>query len=322
MAVLVVNGIMYWWWPTPFEALYRTKFNQVRRLAARGDRPLILMLGSSRTDFALQAVRLDGVSGPDGRPLLAYNFGIPTAGPLHECQYVRDMLDAGIRPRLLLVEVLPLLFNRPHGHLISEEDWPVPDWMTWHQFVRMHSYFARPGRKASEWVAARLAPWYTHRFSLHAWLTLVSAPLQKKGDLVPFSHDGWGSRCPTALTGEERTICQLAARDYVPSLSHFRLGQGPVRAMGDLLGFCRQEDISVALVLMPETSAFRSWYPPECLETIHTLLERWRVAYGVEVLDATRWLDDEDFLDGHHLDTSGARKFTDRMRDEVRGLLR
>jgi hypothetical protein len=321
LAVVAENIAMYVWFPGPFERLYREKWDQLRRLAAEPGRPLVVMLGSSRTDGAFQAGRLNGMPGPDGRPLGAYNLGIPAAGPLHEYQYVRDMLAEGIRPRLLLVEVLPPLFNEPHNHLISEEDWPVADWMSLHQFCLMHSYFARPCRKANEWLAARLGPWYTRRISLHSWLPLM---LYGRENLRPFPypHDDWGCRCPEELTPRQRFDCIVAARDYIPSLNHFRLGGGPVRALHDLLALCRDEGIPAALLLTPESSTFRSWYQPDCLKTMRRLLEEMRAAYGVEVIDATCWLDDDDFMDGHHLDNSGAAKFTARMSEEVQRLLR
>jgi hypothetical protein len=321
LAMLSANIILYLWCPGPFERLYRTKWDQLRQLARESDRPLIVMLGSSRTDGAFRAGRLNGVPGPDGRLLAAYNFGIPAAGPLHEYQYVRDMVEEGIRPRLLLIEILPALFSQPHSHLISEEDWPVGDWMTFHQFTRMYPYFERPGHKAHEWLAARLGPWYVRRISLHSWLPIM---LYGEENLkpVPYPHDCWGCRCPEELTPRQKFDCVLAARDYIPSLNHFRLGEGPVRAIHDLLTLCRDANIPVALVLTPESTEVHSWYRPECRQAMSHLLAQLRTAYGVEIIDATHWLDDGDFMDGHHLDNSGAAKFTARMSDEVQRLLR
>jgi hypothetical protein len=320
--VLVLNVVMDRWCPAPFEGLYRIKWGQLCHLAAdTPDRSLVVMLGSSRTDGAFQAERLNGLPGPDGRPLAAYNLGIPAAGPMHEYQYLRDLLDRGIRPRLLLVEFLPPLFNEPHSHLISEENWAAPDWMSVHQFVRMHPYFARPVRKASEWIEARLAPWYVHRFSLNAWLVeQIHPPPERKP--VPYYHDQWGCRCPETVTPEVRAARWLVARDYIPSLNHFRLGKGPTQAMRDLLELCRREQVPVVLVITPEARAFRSWYRPECLATMSRLQAELHATYGVEFIDATCWLEDDDFMDGHHLDTSGAEKFTTRMIAEVQRILR
>jgi hypothetical protein len=322
LIVLALNTVMDRWCPAPFEKLYRIKWEQLRQRAAESrDRPLVVMLGSSRADGAFQAGRLDGLPGPDGRPLAAYNLGIPAAGPMHEYQYVRDMLEEGIRPRLLLVEFLPPLFNEPHANLISEENWAAPDWMSAHQFMRLHPYFARPVRKASEWVEARLAPWYVHRFSLNAWLVehIHTPPLPT---VVPYPHDPWGCRCPEPITPEVRAARALVARDYIASLQRFRLGRGPTQAMRDLLECCRSEHIPVALVLSPESAEFRSWYRPECRAIMRDLLGELQATYGVEVIDATGWLDDDDFQDGHHLGVSGMPKFTDRLIAEVRRLLR
>ncbi len=151
LAALVLNGVMDRWCPAPFEKVYRIKWEGLSQLARREpDRPLLIMLGSSRTDGAFQAGRLNGVPGPGGRPLLAFNFGVPAAGPMHEYQYLRDLLDEGIRPCLLLVEFLPPLLNEPHSHLISEENWAAADWMSLHQYVRLYPYLrGRGGRRAN-----------------------------------------------------------------------------------------------------------------------------------------------------------------------------
>jgi hypothetical protein len=322
LAVIALNVLMDRWCPAPFEKVYRIKWEGLCELARREPgRPLVVMLGSSRTDGALQAGRLNGLAGPNGRPIVAYNFGVPAAGPMHEYQYLRDMLDEGIRPCLLLVEFLPPLFNEPHSRLISEENWAAADWMSLHQYVRLYPYLARPGRKASEWIAARVAPWYVHRFSLHGWVLELLHPPQDPSP-VPYPHDEWGCRCPEPLTPEVKAARALVARDYIPSLGHFHLGQGPTRAMHDLLERCRCEQIPVVLVLTPESSTFRSWYQPECLQTMRDLLDQLRASYGVEVIDATHWLDDDDFMDGHHLDVRGMDKFTARMGHEVERLLR
>jgi hypothetical protein len=322
LAILVLNVLMDRWCPAPFEKVYRVKWEGLCQLAREEPgHPLVVMLGSSRTDGALQAGRLNNMLDSDGRPVVAFNFGVPAAGPMHEFQYLRDILDEGIRPRLLLVEFLPPLFNEPHSRLISEENWAAADWMSLHQYVRLCPYLSHPGRKASEWIAARVAPWYVHRFSLHGWVLEKLHPPTDPSP-VPYPHDQWGCRCPEPLTPQVKAARAQVAREYMPSLSHFRLGQGPARAMRDLLECCRQERIPVALVLTPESTTFRSWYRPECLKTMRDMLDELQATYGVEVIDATHWLDDDDFMDGHHLDVRGADKFTFRMSEEVQRLLR
>jgi hypothetical protein len=252
---------------------------------------------------------------------MAYNFGVPAAGPIHEYLYLREMLEQGIRPHLLLVEFLPPLFNNARSRLISEEKWTIPQWVRARQMLRMAPYFVHPVRQGCVWLGSRLAPWYVYRLPLHNWLWCHWDPAY---DLAPgpYPHDRWGCRLAEPLTDVESARRWQIARQYVPSLQNFRTGAEPIRAMHDLLKCCRREQIPVVLVLTPESATFRSWYSAECLTAMRDVLDELQATYGVEVIDARQWLeDDDDFMDGHHLQEGGARKFTTRLLAEVRHLL-
>ena len=95
----------------------------------------------------------------------------------------------------------------------------------------------------------------------------------------------------------------------------------PCRALGDLLACCRREGIPAALVIMPESSTFQSWYSHDGRTALLRLLAEVRQTYAVEVIDARRWLDDEDFSDGHHPLPAGADHFTTRLLPEIQRLL-
>src|SRR5262245_57394681 len=95
---------------------YACKADKLARLLDRpGPRPFtVVMLGSSRTAFGLDAGRLerpcaDGGARPPVGPLLVFNFGIPGAGPLTELLTLRRLLAGGTRPDHVLIEVLPPL---------------------------------------------------------------------------------------------------------------------------------------------------------------------------------------------------------------------
>lgn len=306
--------------PAPFEKIYREKWHDLRQWVSEyPDRPLTVMLGSSRTEGAFRASRLAGRPGPDGKRWLAYNFGVPASGAIHEYLYLREMLEQGIRPRLLLVEFLGALLNDAHSRYISEENWTAPEWIGARHLLRMAPYFHRPVRKSRIWLQARLSPWCMYRELLRLWLTTLPRPANPP-NFTPRPHDEWGCHYPVLLTQEDRHLRMQCASGYVPTLEHFHLGKGPAQAMRDLLACCQREQIPVVLVVMPESTRFRSWYPPHCLAEINGLLDELRASYGVEVVDATRWLADGDFVDGHHLDFLGAEKFTARLIGEVEQL--
>ena len=215
--VLAQVALLLWMdesWPLFRVRVERDKWIQLHeRLAEAPDRPLVLMLGSSRTDWAFQAGRLNGQLGPDGRPLLAYNFGVPTTGPLHESLYVNDLLDQGIRPRLLLIELVNTHFNQSRRGILSEEHFTVPRWLTAHQMLFLRSYFTNPRRATREWMEGRLAPWYGYRWTIHERF-LGNHKISRPYHQARQPMDDWGSRL---LVDDPGTLAYRAQRWAAPS---------------------------------------------------------------------------------------------------------
>src|SRR4051794_30119361 len=71
---------------------------------AEPDRPLVLVLGSSRVLNGLAADDLPPGAEP-GRGPLVFNLGLPGAGPVSELVCLRRLLADGIRPKAIVVEV-------------------------------------------------------------------------------------------------------------------------------------------------------------------------------------------------------------------------
>lgn len=320
--------VMFFWidesWLLNRTSVEREKWEHLHaRLAEAPDRPLVLMLGSSRTDWAFQAGRLDGQLGPDGRPLLAYNFGVPTAGPLHEALYINDLLDEGVRPRLLLVEFVGTHFNKSLRGMLSEEHFTVSRWLSAHQMLFFRPYLTNRNRSLREWLEGRLAPWYGFRWSIHEHVQgKHSQPHSYDQAREPM--DAWGCRMLYEDIGTPEFRAWRwagAVKMYGETLQRFRLGKGPAQAMRDLLARCRREHIPVALVLMPVTKEFHSLINPQGRAELENFLAELRGRYAMDIIDASDWLAREDFDDGHHVLKAGADKFTTRMIDEVQKVL-
>jgi hypothetical protein len=314
--------VMDRWHPMLFDHVWFWKWGQFREWAAREpDRPLMVMLGSSRTDDAFQARGLDGLPGPEGRPWRAYNFGVPAAGPMHEWLYLRDMLDAGIRPRLLLIEYLPPLLNAPRTGFISEEYWTAGPWLSATHLVRLWPHLLNPTRKGQEWLESRLAPAAVYRAHLQERLREwcngePPLPILLRG------HDDWGCHLAESISQAERERRWTVSRElYGRSLRHFRPWPGSIHALHRLLKHCQREQIRVAVIVMPESPRFRALYTSACRTTSDSLLTELRHS-GVPVIDANLWLSEDDFSDGHHVNERGGAKFTARLRNEVEPLLR
>ncbi len=194
-------------------------------------------------------------------------------------------------------------------------------WFSARRFLQWAPYLNRPKKMAHIWLEARLASWYAFRgpmqFELRCLLAGHSLPSHS-----PIDDWGWSPMAPWPFPDSERAHrLEVARSGYAPGLSRFHLGKKPTQALHELLDLCRREHIPAALVVMPESSVFRSWYSAEANKAIHGLLDELSRTYGVAVIDAQRWLPDRDFEDGHHLLVHGASVFTSRLRDELPRLL-
>lgn len=313
-------------WELTRTQMEQEKWEQLHvRLAEAPDKPLVLMLGSSRTDWAFQAGRLNGQTGPDGRPLLAYNLGVQTTGPIHSALYLNDLLNEGVRPRLLLVEYVATHLNQSRRNLVSEEHFTVPRWLSWHQLAFMQRYFSNPRKAKVEWLEARLAPWYGFRWSVHEHLLGRHYHSMKH----PFDQserpmDDWGARElePFPHTrGFHAWRSALAVNMYGESLRNFQLGKKPVKALRDLLARCRREQIPVALIKLPMADEFYQRFNAQARADLEKLYRDLCREYGAHAIDATHWVKEEELEDGLHVLDTGAYTFTTRMIDEVHKLL-
>jgi hypothetical protein len=292
-----------------------------RLVTEEPDRPLLLMLGSSRACWAFRAGDLDGMPDSDGRPLRVFNFGIPATGPIHQLFYLRDLLAEGIRPRFVLIEVLPPLLCEAQRGALTEEGMTGFEWLTVQRLRQWMPYLRRPERRVHTWIQARIAPWYAFRrqlqFEWQCWAAGKPLP-----HYDPVDDWGWHIAAPGPCPPAERAQRLETARGgYVPGLSRFRLGNIPTKAFRELLDLCRQENIPAALIVMPESSEFRSWYSEDGKAAIHGLINELSQTYDLPLIDATCWLADEDFEDGHHALLHGAEVFTNRLQAVLPRLL-
>jgi hypothetical protein len=299
---------------------YAAKEAQLRALRdAAPDQPLVVMLGSSRTLLGLQAGRL----GQDpGRPALVYNFGLVGCGPLLEGVALRRLLDAGLRPDLVLVEVLTPDLNQAGDHY-QEEDWLNARRLGLGEFLRVRRYGSHPENLLRQWCQARCLPCGRPQAGLRPWLGLDSRAASRPGAGPPTDRHGWHAHALPGLTpAEYQRHADLARWQYRECFGDLRLAAGPARALRDLLDGCRRQRIPAALVLMPEGSEFRALYPPAVSRGIERFLAGLAREEHVALVDARTWVEDAGFWDGHHLLPSGATAFTDRFeREALRPLL-
>jgi hypothetical protein len=133
--------------------------------------------------------------------------------------------------------------------------------------------------------------------------------------------DRWGWMPSKEMPDPDGTLRrrgrELNHQHFGPIVEHWQVSAVSDRALRELVQLCRDEGIGVALLFMPESAAFRSWYPAKITAALNDSIGRLAEKYGVAVIDARTWAAEEDFNDTHHLNPQGAAAFTARLEREA-----
>ena len=300
------------------DPLYEIKLAKLReRLKEHPQRPLILVLGSSRPAAGLRQDLWQGLAASDRTPMV-FNFAMAGVGPRQQLIYLRRILSEDIHPAAVMIEILPALLNqeanscedyaiKTHGmqaeELASLADHSVPkrfpnsapsadsDWSSYWPSLRLR-------------VLRRFAP---------AWVeTDVNTNASPK-HFTPWGWRAFAEGVKVATVEEHRRGMERVRAEYGIPLADWKVTAVADRAVRQMLEICRQEQMSAALYLMPEGTGFREMYRPEVRAALNDYLADMTQDCGVPVLDATEWSADQDFWDGHHLLADGATHFTQRF---------
>lgn len=274
-------------------------------------RPLVVAVGSSRVQMGLSPLHL-GLDHADPAVPLVYNCGHTGYDPVGQLLTVRRLLDAGVTPDYLLVEVMPLTQTRavPPPSVVA----PTP--LGYADLARLAPYVENPAGLRREWAAARVRSWHTLRFSLLTqWGAEEWVPPRLRQYPYRPGQGGWSPFDIPPATDAQRATWLAAAREtYRECFADPRVAGPQDRAYHETLGLCRERGVRAALLLLPESPAFRACYPPRSRPLIRGYAAALAGTYGVPVFDAWDWSDDEaDFPDGHHLLVPAAARFSKRF---------
>jgi hypothetical protein len=298
------------------------KMERLRRRAGPG--LTVVMAGSSRTMYGFRAGLLEKyLTRQTHGPVRVANFGMLGAGPVAELLVLKRLLAAGHRPDLLLIEVLP-------PALAGQVPLPFEERSLAVTRVRLAEL---AGLARLHFLADRLYPWslaawpvpcFTHRFNLLSRVVPGWLAYEVRTDRFEICDAwGWSVLAARPRTSMEHIRAVAWNRElFMPYLTGFRSGGPSCRALGELLEVCRHSGVPAALVLMPEATACRGWYPPGVWEEVAGYMAGLGRAYGVPLINAREWVADADFGDPHHLLPSGASVFTRRLGPDVLAVLR
>jgi hypothetical protein len=281
-------------------------------------RPLILMMGSSRVAMGYRPELVERSDGP-----IYYNYGLCFAGPLLDLITLHRLLDAGIQPRKILLEVWPPHLAAESADGIDSVSLDV-NRLSWRDLGVLAPYTAKPKNLYRNWIVNRLESWSTYRFTLTRlfgpeWLETSQETTARWSGL---QERGWLGQDPY----RDHPAPDVYQRYLVHTRYHLAkelkqptMGRDARSALTEFLSVCRGEKIQVELIWLPESPRFRDSYEAQGLAEASAELRALARREGMRLIDANDWVPEDGFVDGYHLTHAGAELFTRTLESEVLG---
>lgn len=266
------------------------------RVAEQPGKPVALVIGSSRTALGFSPETLPDPAGGRALWFNASHFG---AGPVLNHVVLSRLLADGVRPGVVVFEVMPVFF-------VSENDPFLARHLTYRDLARLHRV-TPPGELDLCYLRDRLR--------CPARLTRVADPFAGVLPSLPYG----GNATPIVdVTPDDRAAkVAVQARALGAAAKNLTVRPAADRALRAALGLCRERGVTAVLMFSPEGPTFRGFYDATALARFEGYVADVARENGVRLLDARDWLPEADFMDSHHPLHRGAVAFTARLIAEL-----
>ena len=300
--------------PEFYDFEYSARLRRVRdRQAESPSRPLLGVMGSSRTEMGFRPEEVTNLSTSTAGSPLPFNLGHIGGGAIEELMLYKRYRRDGVRPAWLVLEIMPL-FLSGNVSTFATEFMTARDMPVLYRHIEPHKLYPR-------FAWPRLVPLHQNRLEIMRRIVPDGA-LAPQQDLEaiplgPLGGDqGWFVKDSVAPEEYRRRL--EGTRSYALfKLGRYAVNQRATHAYDELLTECRRDGIPVLLVLMPEGEQLRSLYPPEAMARLDAWCGDLSRRHDVPIVDARRWLPEEDFMDSSHVLRRGATVFTRRFSEEA-----
>jgi hypothetical protein len=291
---------------------------QERIASTDGDALKIAFLGSSRTGGGIRpSVVEEALATDTGKPCIAYNLHVPGNGPVGELLHWHRLVERGMRPDVVVIEITPSQFVLDKEGVPDEAVLLHGDRLTQPE-VRLVRNYGFADRLMEEYWEANLNPWFGFRFQLlgifkPSWLPpgVVRHETRTPADL------GW--QRPFALAQVPEHFAAAIKQNHgllFEPMQKARFDNAPAQALRDLIRSAHEHGTSVAVWVTPEAAPIRAWYPPQVNVALTLFLDELR-STGAIVADGRAWLPDEAFSDGHHPVRTWSDEYSRKVSREV-----
>jgi hypothetical protein len=289
------------------------------RLAEAPGRPLALALGSSRIVLGLRPASVMEQTVAEERQAVLFNFAMLGVGPVGERMVLHRLLQKGVRPKWLFLEVYPPILTQSFP--FTEEVRIFRHDLYWSDVAILGCLYQRHWEAISQVLAQTLTPLLEYRETvLEHYLPLMVPPALKQTcdrgfeKCLPYRLDDFG--WVEYEIHDDGSYAERARRFTKPLFDHFDIDAVSDRALRDLLAECRAYAIQVVFLLMPDHSLVRGWYAA-IEDKFLPYLRQLSIENHAPIVDARAWQPDEDIPDYAHLSPKGARAFSERFGREV-----
>jgi hypothetical protein len=278
--------------------------------------PQVVVLGSSRVAGIVPA-EVEPLLAQDspGHPCGVINGSIP-AGDAISSKFVLDkLLQAGARPRLVVVEVLP-------ENLSSFNEWQSFHARRQYRWEDLPEHFREMcwSGQALRFLSARLFALHLHRGQVRYALKRAVLPeepssLPRPAAPLPAGPVDWAR----VLTPPDRKMPpELAAYLRVADepkrfLRWFAIGGDCPAALDQILQRGQEHGFQVMLVAPPVTQVYRSAYTAAIEAEFQHYLAGVQQRYPCTFIDCRDWVDDALFMDTHHLRKEDGEGYFSRL---------
>jgi hypothetical protein len=270
-------------------------------------RPLVVVIGSSRAQNGICPAAMNFPDTPSSPRI--FNFGQTASPPLKELLTLKRILDAGVRPRAVVVEIMPamLMVDGPAEAQLGTQAARLAAADLRH----MAPYCADVEMLRFAWLVARATPWLAQRQVLVSHWFPRWLPWQRRIDFQWDSLDADGFQPLGEVSPEYRKkAIDHAKKEYEGAFSGFSQGAASVRAMRDLVATCRAEGIPVAFLIPPMSPWFRGSFASGVYSEGEAHLLGLARRLDVPVFPAPHDMTEDEFRDGHHLLKPGAERYS------------
>ena len=324
-AAAVVGLYAYWWVMTNnvirdfWDPQFVMKAELLKaRMKENPGRPLWLVMGTSRTERGLRpGVLADGAD--DKNAPLIFNFGLGGANMFRQYLCLRRLLEDGIKPRRVGIEVLGAIMSKEVFEIAD-----VPQLLVRARAEEVGDYAAysnTPSDFYSTWSRSRWDPSYKYGMKLQRQtlaLRLIPLPWIRHLEKVPYDKWGWDPSPPAPIAESDyRGGFSIAHNQFHDKFEDFKISRQTDIPLRRVLEMCKAAGLDVFLFRMPEGKDFHAMYTPQADAAIESYLAKIETEYNVPMIDASSWIGKEGFTDGHHLNATGAADVTRRFAGEL-----